>query len=163
MTYQLYMLLSAHQVSVLFKKYIYSWETQKKRGRDTGKGRSRLHAGIQMWDLIPGLQDHPEQKATTLNCWATQASQDKCTFNPFILFHPSPTFLPLVIIYLFSIVKSLFLGSRVAQWFMATFSPGRDPGVGIESHVRLPAWSRLLPLLVSLPLSFSLCVSPMNK
>ena len=28
------------------------------RGRDTGRGRSRLHAGSPTWDLIPGLQDH---------------------------------------------------------------------------------------------------------
>ena len=28
------------------------------RGRDTGRGRSRLHAGSPMWDLIPGLQDY---------------------------------------------------------------------------------------------------------
>ena len=31
---------------------------ERERGRDTGRGRSRLHAGIQMWDLILGLQDH---------------------------------------------------------------------------------------------------------
>ena len=28
------------------------------RGRDTGRGRSRLHAGSPMWDSIPGHQDH---------------------------------------------------------------------------------------------------------
>ena len=28
------------------------------RGRDTGRGRSRLHAGSPTWDSIPGLQDH---------------------------------------------------------------------------------------------------------
>ena len=28
------------------------------RGRDTGRERSRLHAGSPMWDLILGLQDH---------------------------------------------------------------------------------------------------------
>ena len=26
--------------------------------RQTGRGRSRLHAGSLMWDLIPGLQGH---------------------------------------------------------------------------------------------------------
>ena len=42
-------------------------------------------------------------------------------------------------------------------------------GPGIESHVRLPAWSLLLPLPVSLPLSLSLslslslCLSWINK
>ena len=43
----------------------------------------------------------------------------------------------------------------MAQRFSATFSPGCDPGDGIESHLGLPAWSLLLPLPVSLPLSFS--------
>ena len=31
---------------------------ERERGRDTGGGRSRLHAGSPMQDLIPGLQDH---------------------------------------------------------------------------------------------------------
>ena len=45
--------------------FIYSQETQRERergereiGRDTGRGRIRLHAGSPTWDLIPGLQDH---------------------------------------------------------------------------------------------------------
>ena len=29
----------------------------RERGRDVGRGRSRLPAGTLMWDLIPGLQD----------------------------------------------------------------------------------------------------------
>ena len=33
------------------------------KGRDTGRGRSRLHAGSPNWDLTPGLQDHSEPKA----------------------------------------------------------------------------------------------------
>ena len=37
------------------------------------------------------------------------------------------------------------------------------PGPGIESRIRLPAWSLLLPLLVSLPVSLSLSVSLVNK
>ena len=32
-------------------------ETETERGRDTGRERSRLHAGNLMWDLILGLQD----------------------------------------------------------------------------------------------------------
>ena len=33
-------------------------DTEGERGgRDTGRGRSRLHAGSPTWDLIPGLQD----------------------------------------------------------------------------------------------------------
>ncbi|XP_072644778.1 pleckstrin homology domain-containing family B member 2 isoform X1 [Canis lupus baileyi] len=31
---------------------------ERERGRDTGRGRSRLHARSLTWDLIPGLQDH---------------------------------------------------------------------------------------------------------
>ena len=33
-------------------------DTHTKRGRDTGRGRSRLHAGSLTWDSILGLQDH---------------------------------------------------------------------------------------------------------
>ena len=36
--------------------YLFMWETQP--GRDTGRGRSRLHAGSLMGDSISGLQDH---------------------------------------------------------------------------------------------------------
>ena len=32
--------------------------TERERGRDIGRGRSRLLAGIPMWDSIPGPQDH---------------------------------------------------------------------------------------------------------
>ena len=32
-------------------------DTERERSRDTGRGRSRLHAGSLMWDSIPGLQD----------------------------------------------------------------------------------------------------------
>ena len=32
-------------------------DTERKRGRDTDRGRSRLHAGSPMWDSIPGPQD----------------------------------------------------------------------------------------------------------
>ena len=32
-------------------------DTHRERGRDTGRGRSRLHAGSLTWDSIPGLQD----------------------------------------------------------------------------------------------------------
>ena len=39
-----------------FKDLIYSWETQRKRGKDSDRGRSRFHIGSPMWDSIPGLQ-----------------------------------------------------------------------------------------------------------
>ncbi|KAM8948328.1 coiled-coil domain-containing protein 196 isoform 3-T3 [Lycaon pictus] len=35
-----------------------SCETHRERGRDTGRGRSRLHAESPTWDLIQGLQIH---------------------------------------------------------------------------------------------------------
>ena len=45
-----------------FKKkdfiYLFTRDTERERGRDTGRGRSRLHAGSLMRDSIPGLQDH---------------------------------------------------------------------------------------------------------
>ena len=39
--------------------YLFMTDTQRgrERGRDTGRGRSRLHAGSPMWDF-PDLQDH---------------------------------------------------------------------------------------------------------
>ena len=38
--------------------FIYSWETQRERGRDPSRGRSRLPLGSPMWDSILGQQDH---------------------------------------------------------------------------------------------------------
>ena len=38
--------------------YLSMRDTEKERGRDTDRGRSRLHAGSPTWDLILGLQDH---------------------------------------------------------------------------------------------------------
>ena len=38
--------------------FIYDGQRERERGRDTGGGRSRLHAGSLMWDSIPGLQNH---------------------------------------------------------------------------------------------------------
>ena len=43
------------------KKFFYLYllfMTETERGRDTGRGRSRLHARSLMWDSILGLQDH---------------------------------------------------------------------------------------------------------
>ena len=49
-------------------------ERERERGRDTGGGRSRLHAGSLTWDLIPGLQDRALDQRQTLNHCATQGS-----------------------------------------------------------------------------------------
>ena len=43
---------------LFFKDFIYLFMRERERGRDTGRGRSRLHAGSLMWDLILGIQDH---------------------------------------------------------------------------------------------------------
>ena len=61
-----------------FKKdfiYLFMRETDREARRDMGRGRSRLHAGSLMWDLIPELWDHALSRKQTLNHWATQASQ----------------------------------------------------------------------------------------
>ena len=42
---------------------------ERERGRDTGRGRSRLHAESPTWDSIPGLQDQ-----VALNCRTTRAA-----------------------------------------------------------------------------------------
>ena len=33
-------------------------DTDRERGKDTGRGGIRLHAGSPTWDSIPALQDH---------------------------------------------------------------------------------------------------------
>ena len=38
--------------------YLFVHERHRERGRNTGRGRSRLPVGSLMWDSIPGLQDH---------------------------------------------------------------------------------------------------------
>ena len=49
---------------VLFKKdFIYLFMRDRERGRDTGRGRSRLPAGGTMWDLIRALGSCSEPKA----------------------------------------------------------------------------------------------------
>ena len=46
----------------IFKRFIYLFiherHREREKGRDTGRGRSKLHTGSLMWELIPGLQDH---------------------------------------------------------------------------------------------------------
>ena len=41
-----------------FKIYLFIHGRHRERGRDTGRGRSRLLAGSPMWDSIPGPRDH---------------------------------------------------------------------------------------------------------
>ena len=66
--------------------------TERERGRDTGRGRSRLHApGARRGDSIPGLQDHALGQRQAPNRCATPGS-----LNVFFFF--------LIFIYLFMIV-----------------------------------------------------------
>ena len=52
-------LLSLEQLFLylIFLRF-YLFIRDRKRGRDTGRGRSRLHAGSPMWDSILGLRGH---------------------------------------------------------------------------------------------------------
>ena len=48
----------------IFLKILFIHERHRERGRDTGRGRSRLHAGNQMQGLNPRTPgSHPEPKA----------------------------------------------------------------------------------------------------
>ena len=49
-----------NQMRFFFKDFIYLFmrDTERERGRDTGRERSRLPAGSPMRDSMPGLWDH---------------------------------------------------------------------------------------------------------
>ena len=51
---------------------IYLLMRDTKRGRDIGRGRSRLPEGSLMWDSIPEPWDHHLTQRQMLNHWATQ-------------------------------------------------------------------------------------------
>ena len=67
----------------VLKDFIYSFihERHRERGRDLGRGRSRLLTGSPMWDSTPESRDHALSQRQMLNRWATQASQ-KTSFRP---------------------------------------------------------------------------------
>ena len=87
----------------VFKDFIH----QRHRGRNTGWGRSRLHAGSPTWDSIPGpwimtwakgrrsTTEPPRLLSHTLHCFhlfpqeapATWMTQTPCPFQPLIVFH----------------------------------------------------------------------------
>ena len=73
------MLLSAycfitnyHKFSSLFILRFYLFIHERHRGRNTGKGRSRLPVGSPTQGLILGPLDHDLSQTQTLNHWATQ-------------------------------------------------------------------------------------------
>ena len=45
--------------------YLFMRDTERERGRDTDRGRSRLPAGSPMRDLIPIPESRPEPKEDT--------------------------------------------------------------------------------------------------
>ena len=51
-----------------FYLFIHERHKHRERGRDTGRGRSRLHTGSPKLDSIPGLQDHTLGQRQELNC-----------------------------------------------------------------------------------------------
>ena len=64
-----------HIITIFFKRfYLFIHDRERERGRDTGRGRSRLHATSLMQDSIPEPQDHALGQRQTLNHWATQGS-----------------------------------------------------------------------------------------
>ena len=54
------------------RKFIYSSELQRERGRDIGRGRSRLRGGSLTQDSIPKPWDHDLSQRQMLNHRATQ-------------------------------------------------------------------------------------------
>ena len=50
-----------------FKDFIYLFMRERERGRDTGRGPSRLHAGSLTWDSILRLQDQAPGVKAELN------------------------------------------------------------------------------------------------
>ena len=68
---------------VFFKKILFIHERHRKRGRDIGRGRSRLPVGSLMWvGLHPrtlGPWHHTLSQRQMLNHWATQVPH-QCTF-----------------------------------------------------------------------------------
>ena len=56
MSYFCYMVRD-NSALLFFKIYLFMRDRKRKRGRDTGRVRSRLDTGSPTWDSIPGLQD----------------------------------------------------------------------------------------------------------
>ena len=73
-------------ISIFLKRFylfIHERHTERERGRDLSRGRSRLHAGSPKWDLIRELQDHALSQYQALNLWATQGSPPSSLYRCF--------------------------------------------------------------------------------
>ena len=54
-------------IGFFLRFYLFMIDTEREKGRDTGRGRSRLHAGSPTRAWIPGLQDHTLGPRQALN------------------------------------------------------------------------------------------------
>ena len=109
--------------------YLLIHERHTERGRDTGRGRSRLHAGSPMWDLIPGPRDHAPSRRQMLNHWATQASSITIYI---LIYHVCPN------------ISEVFLRFYL---FIHERERGRDTGSGRSRlHAGSPTWDLILGL-----------------
>ena len=63
--------LKVEKIQVFYKRfYLFIHKRHRDRGRDSGRGRSRLPAGILMWDSIlgpPGSRPEPKADAQPLS------------------------------------------------------------------------------------------------
>ena len=67
-------------ISNIFKRFylfIHERHRKKERGKDTGRGRSRLHAGRLTWDSILGLQDHALGRRQVLTTEQSRLPENK--------------------------------------------------------------------------------------
>ena len=55
-------------IRIFVLHFIYLFMRYTERGRDIGRGRSRLPVGSLMWGLILGPQDHALSQRPMLNC-----------------------------------------------------------------------------------------------
>ena len=52
-----------------FKRfYLFNHKRHRERGRDIGRGRSRLPEGSSVWNSIPEPWDHDRSQRQMLNC-----------------------------------------------------------------------------------------------
>ena len=121
-----------------FQDFIYLFMRHTERGRDTGRGRSWLHAGSPTWHLILGPWDHDLSRRQMLNRQSLPGALSQ-------YFSKWPTH---------DVIKSsMSWAAWLAQWLSPCLWPrAQSWRPGIKSHVGLPAWGLLLPLPVSLPL-----------
>ena len=88
-------------------------DTERERGRDIGRGRSRLPIGSPVWDSLHlGSQDHSLSQRKIPNCWATQVSH----LSSIYALHLSITF---------DITNHHFLLETLFHWLLWLHYPGK--------------------------------------